>query len=176
MGSSNAGKSSLLNALNDEIKVAKTRKKSGKTQSLHFYHCKQTLNVRRGHKRQGMLIDSPGYGHTYVPVKVKNQFKKLMTMYLSHAVRLNLVLMLVDARTGLKTSDRDMLQQLYHYQKPVQLVISKVDRIKTGRVGLSERLERTAAETRVYPNVYPEIYLLSAKHGFGIKELRARVA
>ena len=51
VGSSNAGKSSLLNALNDQIKVAKTRKKSGKTQSLHFYHCKQTLNVRRGIKR-----------------------------------------------------------------------------------------------------------------------------
>ena len=61
----------------------------------------------------GMLIDSPGYGHTYVPVKVKNQFRKLMTMYLSHAVRLNLVLMLVDAKTGLKTSDRDMLDKLH---------------------------------------------------------------
>ena len=57
-----------------------------------------------------MLIDSPGYGYTSVPVKVKNQFKKLMAMYLSHAVRLNLVLVLVDAKTGLKTSDREMLQ------------------------------------------------------------------
>ena len=87
-----------------------------------------------------MLIDSPGYGYTYVPVKVKNQFKKVMVMYLSHAVRLNLVLMLVDSKTGLKSSDRDMLQKLHYYQKPVQIVISKVDRITKGRHGLSELL------------------------------------
>lgn len=56
-----------------------------------------------------MVIDSPGYGYTYVPVRVKNQFKKVMAMYLSHAVRLNLVVMLVDAKTGLKSSDKEML-------------------------------------------------------------------
>ena len=64
-----------------------------------------------------------------------------MTMYLSHAVRLNLVLLLVDAKVGLKSSDREMLQKLHYYQKPVQIVLSKVDRIKSGRVGLTERLE-----------------------------------
>ena len=85
-----------------------------------------------------MLIDSPGYGYTYVPVRVKNQFRKLMTMYLSHSVRLNLVLMLVDSKTGLKSSDRDMLEKLHYYQKPVQVVLSKVDRITKGRYGLEE--------------------------------------
>lgn len=124
----------------------------------------------------GMVIDSPGYGYTYVPVKVKNQFKKLMTMYLSHAVRLNLVLMLVDAKTGLKSSDKEMLEKLHYYQKPVQIVMSKVDRVTKGRHGLEEQLEKTAAHTRIYPNVYQEIYLLSAKYHFGIKEIRARIA
>ena len=97
-------------------------------------------------------------------------------MYLSHAVRLNLVLMLVDAKTGLKSSDREMLEKLHYYQKPVQIVFSKVDKIKKSRYGLVEQLERTAAATRVYPNVYPEIYLLSAKYQFGIKDIRARIA
>ena len=55
-------------------------------------------------------------------------------------------------------------------------MLSKVDKLKSGRVGLVEQLEKTAAHTRQYPNVYPEIYLLSAKHNFGIKELRARIA
>ena len=72
VGSSNAGKSSVVNALNEKIKIAKTRKKSGKTQSLHFFYCKQTWNLRKGEKRHGMLIDSPGYGYTSVPVKIKN--------------------------------------------------------------------------------------------------------
>ena len=64
-----------------------------------------------------------------------------MAMYLSHSVRLNLVLMLVDAKVGIKASDRDMLEKLHYYRKPVQIVLSKVDRIKSGRVGLVERLE-----------------------------------
>ena len=61
-----------------------------------------------------------------------------MTNYLSHAVRLSLVLMLVDSRTGLKTSDRDMLMKLHYYRKPVQIVLSKVDRIKGDRNKLIE--------------------------------------
>ena len=48
VGSSNSGKSSLCNALNEGIKVAKVRKKSGKTQSLHFYYLKQTQHVMKG--------------------------------------------------------------------------------------------------------------------------------
>ena len=138
VGSSNAGKSSLINALNESIKVAKVRKRSGKTQSLHFYYVKQTFNKRKGQVQAGMVIDSPGYGYTSVPVKVKNQFKKVMAMYLSHAVRLNLILMLVDAQNGLKSSDREMLEQLHYYRKPVQIVFSKVDRVKTGRDSLEE--------------------------------------
>ena len=55
-------------------------------------------------------------------------------------------------------------------------MLSKVDSLKSGRHGLEEQLEKTAAHTRLYPNVHPEIYMISTKHQFGIKELRARVA
>lgn len=48
VGSSNSGKSSLCNALNERINVAKVRKKSGKTQSLHFYYLKQTKQTKKG--------------------------------------------------------------------------------------------------------------------------------
>ena len=58
----------------------------------------------------------------------------------------------------------------------MQIVLSKVDRLKSGRDGLVEQLEKVSAHTRMYPNVYPEIYLLSAKHKFGVKEIRARIA
>ena len=89
-----------------------------------------------------MLIDSPGYGYTYVPVKVKKQFKKLMQMYLSHAVRLSLVVMLVDAKSGLKSSDIEMLEQLAYYRKRVQIVLSKIDRVALGSIDQS--LEQVA--------------------------------
>ena len=57
-----------------------------------------------------------------------------MSMYLSHAVRLSLVVMLVDAKTGLKTSDNEMLDKLAYYRKPVQVVFSKIDRLVPGLI------------------------------------------
>ena len=46
---------------------------------------------------RGFIVDTPGYGYSYVPIKVKNEFKRLVNGYLSHAVRLSLVLVLVNA-------------------------------------------------------------------------------
>ena len=109
VGSSNSGKSSFINALNNGQEIARVRKLSGKTESLNFYLCKKTVNLKKGEMKRGMVIDSPGYGYTAAPVKIKNQWKKLMTMYLSHAVRLRLVLMLVDSKRGLVGSDKQML-------------------------------------------------------------------
>jgi GTP-binding protein EngB required for normal cell division len=78
IGSSNSGKSSLINELNDGVLVAKTSKRSGKTQSLNFYLCEKSEGKRIKHKdpelniKRGMIIDSPGYGHTYAPRKVRD--------------------------------------------------------------------------------------------------------
>jgi GTP-binding protein EngB required for normal cell division len=75
-GSSNSGKSSLINVLNGgtlSTRVAKMSKRSGKTQSLNFYHCKQSpVSTPTKRREQGFIVDSPGYGYTYAPVKVKN--------------------------------------------------------------------------------------------------------
>jgi GTP-binding protein len=61
-GSSNSGKTSLINALNDNKNVGKVSKRSGKTESINFY---------KG-AGKGMILDSPGYGYTAAPVKLKN--------------------------------------------------------------------------------------------------------
>ena len=124
---------------------------------------------------RGFIVDSPGYGYTYAPVKVKNQFKKLMAGYLSHGVRISMVMVLINANTGLKGSDKVFLDQLAFYNKPTQIVFSKVDKVIGGRTQLATNLERTSREIMKYKNVYPEIYLLSSKHMFGIEQLRARI-
>lgn len=77
-GSSNTGKSSLINELNDGVVVAKTSKVSGKTQSLNFFLCEKSHGRKVKHRDQelnvkrGMIIDSPGYGYTYAPRKVRD--------------------------------------------------------------------------------------------------------
>ena len=150
VGSSNAGKSSLINALNDTVDTSKVSKRSGKTQCLNFFLCQKQAQFRNkkdvNDVWRGLIIDSPGYGHTYAPVKVKNQFKKLMSGYLSHAVRLNMVFMLVNAETGLKHCDIEMLEKLEYYRKPCQVVFSKVDKVRGGRSVLQANLEKTGLE------------------------------
>lgn len=64
-----------------------------------------------------------------------------MVAYLSHAVRLRLVLMLVNANLGLKACDIEMLDKLKHYDKKVQVVFAKVDKIKGGQGVLEQNLE-----------------------------------
>ena len=118
VGSSNSGKTSLINALNDDHKVGKVAKRSAKTQALHFYLCQKSQHREKKNPNEvwrGFILDSPGYGYTYAPLKVKNEFKKLMSGYLSHSVRLSLVLMLVNANTGLRHCDIEMLEQLEYY-------------------------------------------------------------
>lgn len=99
-GSSNSGKSSLINALNDNVATSKVSKRSGKTQCMNFYLCEKSTHRNKKNELEvyrKFIVDSPGYGYSYVPVKVKGQFKKLVNGYLSHGVRLSLVIMLVSA-------------------------------------------------------------------------------
>jgi len=61
----------------------------------------------------------------------------------------------------------EFLERLEFYNKPVQIVLSKIDKVK-GRGDLTQCLEKTGMEVQRFKNVKPEIYLLSAKHMFGI--------
>ena len=68
-----------------------------------------------------------------------------MAGYLSHSVRLSLVVMLINAESGIKGTDLAMLNQLAFYNKRVQLVFSKVDKVK-GREVLNTNLEKTSMQ------------------------------
>jgi len=83
-----------------------------------FYLCQKTRFRKRKDPLdvyRGFIIDSPGYGHSYLSKKMKNDLRKLVNGYLSHAVRLKLVLVLVDARFGLRGSDIEFLERLEHF-------------------------------------------------------------
>ena len=84
---------------------------------MMFYYAHKTGNVNKNFTYRGMIIDSPGYGYTYAPVKIKREWQKLHNGYLSHAVRLNLARSpdQIESQVPLEYQQRDQPSpMLYH--------------------------------------------------------------
>ena len=177
MGRGNAGKSTLINALNSAYEgtggeeMAYVSRNKGKTWQLNFYLAKHRFRKRT----VGMLVDSPGFGRTAAPVKLKQKWQRMMRKYLSYGVRLNLILFCVQANHGLTREDLMILEELKYFQKPVHFVLTKIDKVKN-----NEKLYEVLTEAQQIQRKYdyfikPDIHLVSAKEKFGMPELRARV-
>ena len=98
MGAANSGKSSLINAINGAYdghggnEIAYVAKQSGKTFQLNFYLARHRAQRK---KRYGMIVDSPGYGRTAAPVKLKEKWSKMVQKYLCYGVRINMILLCI---------------------------------------------------------------------------------
>ncbi len=162
-GRSNVGKSSLINALTGRKAIARTSVTPGRTQELNFFEV--------GDPTQFRFVDMPGYGFAKAPVKVVENWRKLVRTYLRGRVPLKRTLVLVDSRHGLKETDLDMMKMLDEAAVGYRLVLTKTDKIKAS--ALDEVAAKVSAEARKHPAAYPVIHLTSAEKGMGLDELRA---
>ena len=120
VGRSNVGKSSLLNALLQRKRMAKTSGTPGKTQTINFFDVNGTI----------YFTDLPGYGYAKVPKKVKEHWGRVMTAYLATREALRLVVHLVDARHPPTEKDLDMLALLDRAEVPTLIAATKIDKLK----------------------------------------------
>lgn len=162
-GRSNVGKSSLINALTGRKAIARTSVTPGRTQELNFFEV--------GDPTQFRFVDMPGYGFAKAPVKVVEKWRKLVRTYLRGRVPLKRTLVLVDARHGLKDSDREMMQMLDEAAVGYRMVLTKADKIKAS--ALEAVAEKVAAEARKHPAAHPRLHITSSEKGMGLDELRA---
>jgi GTP-binding protein len=163
-GRSNVGKSSLINALTGRKGLARASNTPGRTQEINFF------NVGTSH----YLVDLPGYGYANAPVAIVAKWQKLLKQYLSGRQTLRRAFVLIDARHGVKPVDEEILSLMDSSALTFQVVLTKVDKIKT-----SEReavLEQVRAALVKHPAAYPEIVLTSSEKGEGIPTLRATIA
>ena len=164
-GRSNVGKSSLLNALAGRNGLARTSNTPGRTQELNFFDVGEPLAFR--------LVDMPGYGFAKAPKDVVRKWRYLVNDFLRGRQALKRVLVLIDARHGIKDVDREILDMLDAAAVSYRIVLTKADKIKASE--LVEITERTAAEARKRPAAHPDILVTSSEKGMGIPELRAAV-
>jgi len=164
-GRSNVGKSSLLNALTNRNKLARTSNTPGRTQELNFFDVGEPLKLR--------LVDMPGYGFAEAPKDMVKRWRFLINDFLRGRAVLKRALVLVDARHGLKPVDQEIMTMLDKAAVNYQLVMTKADKVKPTE--LEKTLAGVQAIARTHPAAHPEILVTSSETGAGIAELRASI-
>lgn len=123
-GRSNAGKSSAINAITVNSKLARTSKTPGRTRLINFF----SLN-RPGCR----LVDLPGYGYAKVAKEMQEDWQKHLDDYLSRRESLRGLVLVMDIRHPLQDFDRMMIEWCEQSQLPLMVLATKADKLKSGQ-------------------------------------------
>lgn len=122
-GRSNAGKSSAINALTQQTRLARTSKTPGRTQLINFF----SLNI------EGLrIVDLPGYGYAKVPIAMKEHWQQHLDEYLQKRECLQGVVLVMDIRHPMKEFDEMMVQWCEATGVPLHVLLTKADKLKRG--------------------------------------------
>ncbi|WP_456484968.1 ribosome biogenesis GTP-binding protein YihA/YsxC [Desulfurobacterium sp.] len=134
VGRSNVGKSSLLNTIVKNYRLAKVSSSPGKTRSVNFYFVNDRFFV----------VDLPGYGFARLSKAEQRRWKELIESYLTGRDKLKGVFLLVDSKVGPTDKDIMMKEWLEYYGIPFCVVATKVDRLKkqSERATLKRRIRQ----------------------------------
>lgn len=163
-GRSNVGKSSLINALCNRRELARVSNTPGRTQQLNLFALTGGLR----------LVDLPGYGFAKAPRATVDRWTGLIFDYLRGRPMLRRVMLLIDARHGLKPPDLGAMRELDEAAVSYQIVLTKTDKLKPHE--LSAVLSRTAREVTSHAAAHPEILPTSSLTKEGLDGLRLAVA
>ena len=163
IGRSNVGKSSLINALTRQPKLAKTSQKPGKTLLINHF------TVNAGSQNAWALVDLPGYGFAQAGKTQRETLKKMIERYCLLRDQLCSLFVLVDARLPLQAIDRDFMNFLGENNVPFALVFTKAD--KLGKERLAANIEAYRQQLLEFWEELPPIFVTSAEKRTGCDEL-----
>lgn len=158
VGKSNVGKSSLINMLAGQKKLAKTSDTPGRTRLINYFDFGSF-----------MLADLPGYGFAKVSKEEKAKWGALLETFLA-TQKIRLLLSLVDIRHNPTADDKTMINYLYRYAIPFVLVATKADKI--GKTKIKPQINNIAAELKVGMG---DVTASSAETGYGKEEILALI-
>lgn len=164
-GRSNVGKSSLINALVRHNGLARTSNTPGRTQELNYFETDWQPRF--------YLVDMPGYGFAKAPKEKVEAWTALVKDYLRGRQTLARVLVLVDARHGLKPVDNEIMTLLDGAGVTFQVVLTKADKVTPK--ALAYVVAATEAALKKHPAAFPEIIATSSDTGLGLEALRSYI-
>ena len=127
VGKSNVGKSSLINNMTGNSKLARTSSEPGKTRLVNLYLINEAF----------FLVDLPGYGFAKAPKQEKQKWAEMIEGYLRGSEHLKRVFQLVDVRHAPTEDDQLMVEYLRHYDIPFTVVATKADKLSKAQRGRS---------------------------------------
>ena len=123
-GRSNAGKSSVINALVQNKKLARTSKTPGCTQLINFFQLHNSPDLR--------LVDLPGYGYAKVPAAMKQEWQKHLSQYLHERQSLKGLILVMDIRHPMQELDTMMINWAVESEMPLHTLLTKSDKLSRG--------------------------------------------
>lgn len=164
VGRSNVGKSSLINAIANRNKLAKTSKTPGATQLLNIYEFGEEDSGR-------WMVDLPGYGFAKLSKNRQKQMATMINDYMVEREPLSHAVVLIDANVGPTALDVQTVDWLRHIDLDFVVVGTKVDKIKSG---VRSKTQKKAAQKLQMSS--GDIRWVSSEKGTGIPELRTVLA
>ena len=133
LGRSNVGKSSFINGLANQKKLAKTSNTPGKTRLINFFNFSDKF----------MIADLPGYGYAKVSKEAQNRWQKYLEEYLLKRGQIKSLIQLIDARHDIQKNDLQMREWVEAYNLPVITVLTKMDYVaKSKALNVIKKVEK----------------------------------
>jgi len=163
-GRSNAGKSSVINALAQRSRLAYVSRTPGRTQHINFFRAPSGA----------LLADLPGYGYAKVPAAVQRRWQILLTRYLAEREPLVGLVLVMDARHPLTALDRQLLDWFLPTGRPVRVLLTKADKLP---IGERRRVLQDASHAFAtgYGTAKIGAQLFSATERLGVADAKAEI-
>jgi len=159
IGRSNVGKSSLINMLCRNRKLAMTSSKPGKTRLVNHF----LIN------REWYLVDLPGYGYAKMSATAKQKLEQVIRGYLNFSEEMVMLFVLIDSRHDIGQIDMDFMIELGQSQIPFAIIFTKGD--KNGPNALAAQIEKNKQKILEYWEELPPVFVSSSETGLGRDEI-----
>ena len=161
-GRSNVGKSSAINAITNQIRLAKTSKTPGRTRQIVFFD----LDI--AHR----LVDLPGYGYARAPQSLRRHWQEFITEYLISRDCLCALVIPMDIRRPLTDLDATMLECCWQQHLPAHILLTKADKFKRGKaINVFRSVVR-----QIKSNPQTSVQLFSSTSRQGVTEAREKLS
>ena len=159
VGRSNVGKSSLINSLLNNKKIAKTSSTPGKTILINHFKINESF----------YLVDLPGYGYATLSKKIKKEIKQTHRGYFKLRKQLLYTFLLIDIRHYLQKVEIEFMKFLNDNLCPFVIIFTKSDKLKSGQI--ESQINNLRKQLSTYWEELPKSYVTSSKDKSGIDDI-----